>query len=63
MISAKRLYISSCALLLLVLGAAQYASAQAVRVPRPSQKAIYKASQEKKSVVIPGVPKGFCFCT
>jgi ribosomal protein S4 len=39
MISAKRLYVSSFALLLLVLGAAQYASAQAVRVPRPSQKA------------------------
>jgi len=42
MISAKRLYISSFAILLLVLGSAQYVSAQApppVRVPRPSQKA------------------------
>ncbi|MGI9067571.1 MAG: DUF2911 domain-containing protein [Pyrinomonadaceae bacterium] len=42
MISLKRLYIFSFALLLIALGAAQYASAQApppVRVPRPSQKA------------------------
>ena len=42
MISAKRLYISFFAILLLVLGSAQYALAQApppVRTPRPSQKA------------------------
>lgn len=42
MISAKRLYISFFASLLLVLGSVQYASAQApppVRTPRPSQKA------------------------
>jgi len=38
MISAKRFYTSSFAVLLLLLGAAHYASAQ-VRVPRPSQKA------------------------
>lgn len=42
MISAKRFYISSFALLSLVLAASPYASAQApapIRVPRPSQKA------------------------
>src|SRR5687767_15785691 len=42
MISANRLYISSFAFLLLLLGSAQYVSAQApppVRTPRPSQKA------------------------
>ncbi len=40
MISAKRLYISSFALLLLVLGAAEQASAQPPPfIPRPSQKA------------------------
>ena len=40
MISAKRLYISSFAILLLVLGSAQYALAQPPPfVPRPSQKA------------------------
>jgi hypothetical protein len=38
MIPLKRFYISSFAVLALVLGAAQYTSAQ-VRVPRPSQKA------------------------
>jgi hypothetical protein len=40
MISAKRLYISSFAILLLVLGSARYAAAQPPPfVPRPSQKA------------------------
>jgi hypothetical protein len=38
MIPLKRFYISSFAVLVLILGAAQYTSAQ-VRVPRPSQKA------------------------
>jgi hypothetical protein len=30
-------------------------------VRAPQLKAIYKASQEKKSVLIRGVPNGFCF--
>lgn len=43
MISAKRLYISSFAILLLVLGGARYAAAQPPPfVPRPSQKASIK---------------------
>ncbi len=43
MISAKRLYISSFAILLFVLGSVQYASAQPPPfVPRPSQKASIK---------------------
>lgn len=60
MISAKRLYISSFALMLLVLGSAQYALAQPPPfVPRPSQKATVKQTIGVTDVTIvysrPGV--------